>query len=171
MNNFSLIWILILICIIHLFFLALNKIVKNKMNLNSRWVKVFNKVYQLLSFTVYLRLIMLTYMFIMLSWVQELKSRKTSNSSNITSFICAVIIFILWIIIFIISLIHWKRNKGLESTDHYMPLKEFFNNIKDQSRARLYSTLILGRRAILVIFIIMCSSFNSIVIKVIYQIE
>ena len=161
-NNFSLLWIIIIIFTIHLFYLGIYKWLKRKRMKNQKWIKLIEWIYQLFAYTIYLRLILEANQFIMLSSFSELRSWDTSNASKIVSLWIAFIGTLLWISLIILSFLFWLRNKHLENIDHYMPLKVFFCNLKIDDRSRLYSTVLLARRALLVIYLIMGSSIISI---------
>ena len=161
-NNFSLICVFVIIMMTHLMFYLLFRYLKIKDREMTMWTKVFNKVFQLFTYTIYVRLILESNQFILLSSFSELRIWSSSNNSKTISLIIAFIASLSWISFIVANYIHWRYNWKIDSTDHYMPFKEFFSDLKDKSVPRLYSTIILIRRAIFVIYLIMGNSFNSI---------
>ena len=63
-----------------------------------------------------------------------------------------------------LSLISWYKNKHNEKMDEYIPMKEFFSGIKNTSISKLYSTILLARRVIIVILFIFGETLDSIVL-------
>ena len=165
-NNFSLICVVIIISLIHLWYLLIAKRLKKWVSGKENWMKILDKIYQLFAFTIYLRLFLEANQFLMLSWLSELKLWNPLSASKLISLWIAFLATILWIFLIVISFLNWMFNKNLESTDHYFPLKELFGGLKDNSKPRLYSTILLTRRAFLVIFLVMGSSLTSITIIV-----
>ena len=161
-NNFSLVWTIAIISLFHLWYLWVFKKLMKKFSNKEKLLKIFEKIYQLFAFTIYLRLILEASQFLMLSWFEELKSWNVSNASRIISLWIAMFATLIWISLIILSFLNWYKNKNIESTNHYMPFKELFGGIKDQSKPRLYSTVLLSRRTFLVILLVMGSSITSI---------
>ena len=161
-NIFALIWAVILIGVAHIWYLCLFKRLLTWCEERPTCIKYLNKVYQLLTFTIYIRLILEANIFIMLTSLSEIKSWNTASASKIASLIIAIIWEILWIALLVLTFMHWIYNRKLENIDHYMPLKAFFDGLKHQSKARLYSTVLLLRRVFLTTFLIIGSSISSI---------
>ena len=65
-----------------------------------------------------------------------------------------------------LTFIHWIVNRKLENIDRFMPFKEFFSDLKNEGLPRLYSTILLIRRAIFSIFLAMGNSLSSICLTI-----
>ena len=163
-NNLSLIWVILIILVLHLLYLLIFKSLKGKFKHKEKWVKLLDWFYQLFTFTIYLRFILEANQFMMLSSFSEIKSWSTSDDSKIISLWIAFILSFLWIGLVVLTFLYWIKNRNLENTNRFMSFKAFFSGLKDESRPRLYSTVLLARRAFLVIFLVMGSSLNSILI-------
>ena len=161
-NNFSLLCFIILIIFVHFWYWLLYKWFKNKVESRSRWTKILEIIYQLFSYTIYIRLILEANQFLILSSFQELRTWNIYGTSKIISLIISFIGAIFWISLIVISFFHWNHNKDLESIDHYMPFKELFNGLKNNRKPRLYSTALLLRRWYFCIYLIMGSKLESI---------
>ena len=160
-NIFSLIWAIFIIWVIHVIYMLVFKHLLKRYEERPKCIRFFNKIFQLFMFTIYIRLILEAYIFIILSSLSEIKMWNPQNTSKTISLIIAIICQLLCIGLLVLTFVHWLINRKLESIDHYMPLKTLFNELKHQSKARLYSTLLLLRRTFLSILLIMGSSINS----------
>ena len=161
-NNFSFIWVVIIIAFIHSILFLINKTLKRRCINSQNFVKASKWIYQLFAFSIYFRFILEANQFMILSSFSELKLWNTTSASKIISLWIALITSILWLGLILLSFIYWLRIRKIESTEHYMPLKVFVSGIKDGSKPRLYSTFLLARRAFFVIFLILGSSIPSI---------
>ena len=123
-------------------------------------------MYQTFAFTIYLRLVLESNQFILLSSFSELKTWHTTGTARIVSLWLAFAAAGIWVSLIAVSFVHWLSHRQLENTDHYMPLKELFGGLKDHSKPRLYSTLLLTRRCFLVAFLVAASSLTSLAIVV-----
>ena len=161
-NNFSLLWVFGLIITSHLILNLLFKYIKFDRQRWPKLTKFYDKIYQLFAFTIYIRLMLEASQFMMLSSFQELKVWNVSNTSKTISLIIAFITAIFWISFIIISIIHWFYNRKIDSIDHYMPLKEFFCDLKDKYWPRLYLTILMLRRSIFASILIVGEKASSI---------
>ena len=163
-NNFSLIWILIIIAFIHLFFMIIYKLTKHKIEKHEKWNKCTEKVYQFFAFSLYVRIFLETYIFLLLSSFSELYHWNTSNTSNIISLFIASIWAWIWVIFVALSLINWHTNKYRDNFDIYIPLKELYSGIRNTKASMLYSTFLLTRRLIFVVLLVYGETFTNIIL-------
>ena len=161
-NNFSFIWVVIIIAFMHSLFILINKIFKRRCINSQKVIKALKWTYQLFAFSIYFRFILEANQFMMLSCFSELKLWNTTSVSKIVSLWIAIITSVLWFGLILLTFIYWLKIRNIDSTEHYMPLKVLVSGIKDDSKPRLYSTFLLTRRAFFVIFLIMGSSIPSI---------
>ena len=161
-NNFSFIFIILIITIIQPLFLTIHWLWMMKVRVDSRRYRIWNKLYQLFVFSIFIRLFMETSQFMMISSIYQIYSWNLSDFKHLLSFVLSIIWVI--IIITIITLSFWNWRKRMESYDennHYY-LKEFLSSIKDHPWARIYSTLLMTRRLLLVSLLILGNSLLSI---------
>ena len=162
-NNFSLIWILIIIATIHLLFIILRKLInENAKTVYLKCIKWIEKLHQFLTFNIYIRLLLEANIFLLLSSFNELQKWKASKISEIVSILIAFSGAWIWIIFVALSLIGWYSNKNKVNMDSYIPLKEFFNGIKNTNSSKLYSTFLLSRRLIFVVLLVFGEYASSI---------
>ena len=120
------------------------------------------KTFQFFVFSIYVRIFIEVSMFVVLTSTSEIKEWKTTTTSNIISLIIAIIWILFCIAFIFLSFLFWMKYKNKEINDEYMPLKEFFNGIKNRSNARIYSTIFLFRRTLYVSFLIFGNSLSNI---------
>ena len=165
-NNFSLVWVVALIAVVHLWFSLCHNKLKRKTSDQQKWRSLLSKVYQTFAFTIYLRLVLESNQFLLLSSFSELKTWHTTGAARIVSLWTAFVAAGVCMSLIAVSFVHWLFHRQLENTDHYMPLKELFGGLKDRSKPRLYSTVLLTRRCFLVAFLVAASSLTSTAIVV-----
>ena len=165
-NNFSLVWVVALIAAVHLWFSLCHSKLKRKTSDRPKWRYLLSKVYQTFAFTIYLRLVLESNQFMLLSSLSELKTWHTTGTARIVSLWTAFAAAGICVSLVAVSFVHWFSHRQLENTDHYMPLKELFGGLKDRSKPRLYSTVLLTRRCFLVAFLVAASSLTSTAIVV-----
>ena len=98
----------------------------------------------------------------MLSSFSELHAWNTSSTSKIISLIFSAILSWACVGFILLTLINWAKLKDVQSLDNYIPLKELLGGQRHSRCSRLYSTVLLTRRAIFVILLIFGSSLNNI---------
>ena len=165
-NNFSLIWVVALIAAVHLWFNLCHSKLKRKTSDRPKWRSLLSKVYQTFAFTIYLRLVLESNQFLLLSSFSELKTWHITGTVRIVSLWTAFAAASVCVSLIAVSFVHWLFHRQLENTDHYMPLKELFGGLKDRSKPRLYSIVLLTRRCFLVAFLVAGSSLTSTAIVV-----
>ena len=165
-NNFSLMWILMIIVVIHSIFMILNTFVRKRMKSKKKWTKWMEKVYQFFTFSCYIRLFLEAYIFLLLTSFSELYQLNTSSTSKIVSLLFAFIGAWIWVTIVSFSWINWYKFKNIEKTDNYIPLKELFSGIRAGKFSRLYTTLLLSRRVLFVMLLTLGESLENIALIV-----
>ena len=159
-NNFSLIWTILIIIIVHFIYLLIVKMLQNKIK-SEKAIKLFGKIKQLFAFSIYIRIMLEVNQFALLSTFEEIYEWDISTSSKIAS-LC--ISFIFWISLFIfilIWLLNWIKHKETENMDSYYELKEFFSGVQVKPIPKLQSILSLIRRMLFVALLIFGSSLNN----------
>ena len=161
-NNFSLICVFVIIMLTHLSFWVIKYIFRKCIQKRQKLSDFTNKIHQFLMLSIYIRLIFQANQFFMLWSFSEIKAWNTSSTSRIISLWTAFIWAIIWNAFILLSLFYWIRNRNIEKSEENSLFREFFNNIKDKSKPRFYSTVSLLRRELFVVFLIMANSLNSI---------
>ena len=161
-NNFSLIWFLLIFAVIHSIFWVVNKVLRKRVESKKKCIKWLEKTYQFFAFTFYIRVFLEASQFLMLSSFSEIYEWNVSTPSTVISIVFAFIgaLVCLWFIC--LSVIGWYNQRDNEEMDRYIPLKELFSGVKSGAIPRLYSTLLLARRAIFVALLIFGKSLNNI---------
>ena len=176
-NNYSLISVLIGIVILHLGI----SLLFSWSNEQQNWIQKFiAKIYRLFTFTIYIRMFIEAFLFLLLSSMFEVRYYLYDDKSTKHSFIAACWIIFLWIWLVLISIISWLANKNTLQIDDKCLTCEFYNGIKQSKtthptrtqlysnqsvynqpkvsskvkRARLYSFIFLMRRLVQVALIV-----------------
>ena len=160
-NNFSLVWVILMIIVISIIYIQIFRWVKSKVNRVKICKKIFEWIYQLLTFSIYIRLLWEANQFILLSSLSEIKSWKGSSTKNIVSLWIAFICIFSCIGLIVLAFVNWIQKRNIETTESYSPFKEFFSGLKDKSFPRLYLTILLLRRLIFVVLLVIGSSIDS----------
>ena len=160
-NNFSLLWLMMIIIAIHSAFSLINKLLKSKVKTKKKWVKLMEKMYQFFVFNLYVRIFLEANIFLLLTSFSELYQWDLSSLSKVASFIWAL--FGAWVCFTMLSfsLINWYKHRSTENLDNYIPLKEFLSGVKTGSKAKLYSTYLLSRRILFVFLLIFGESLYN----------
>ena len=133
--------------------------------------KLISKTFTYFTFSIYIRVLIQTYVFIVLSTMYEIKNYMYYNKGKQSSVIIAFSIFIIWPLLIFISIISWFSHKDKIKIDEKAYTREFYSGIKkiesekendEQAQAdlnkirwaRLYSIIYLLRRFIQVSLIV-----------------
>ena len=150
-NVFKLMLLTITIIMIHILLIPVISKWRNCKK-ESKYNKFGNKLYYFLTFALYVRLILQSYLIIALSAISEIAVFDVSNSIKITSFIISWI-FLLGIITF--SLICWyqiwKAHPDITLSNQIYFI-EFFNGLKNTTYSRLFPAIYMLQR-------ILCAAF------------
>ena len=121
-------------------------------------------MYQFLYFSVYIRLLMETSQFLMMSSLYQIYSWSFLNYRYSISFALSVIWILFILFLIVVSFIQWRRFfNGYDKNKHYY-FKEFLSSIKERPWARIYTTWMMVRRLLLVSLLIFGSSLQSIIL-------
>ena len=145
---------------IHLIFIILYK--RTYKEEESKCNKCLNKTWFVFSFTIYIRLLMETSQYILLTSFYELAESKTNEVSSVFSYICAVLIFSICLIFLTVSILLWIRYRYNFDKNQHKYFKELFEGLRNRHRARLYSSMLMLRRVVFVIFLITFKDIDAI---------
>ena len=165
-NNYSFFVQLAIVISIHLIVILLVKIASkwsNKVWISKLIKWILQKIYQILTFGYYIRVILEWYQFILITCISEINKAQFSSLSRTFSFIIAIIVLICWLnlLLIILSLILSANGDQNERSNKF---NEFFEGIKENKLQRLYVFLLLFRRVIFVSILISLTFLKSIFI-------
>ena len=163
-NNFSLLWLLMIILWIQGIFLILYHKWRPSIVSKPKCSKFWDKLYQLFFFSINIRFLLEANQFMMIWWVYEIKQFDTSSISKIVSIIISILFLIFWIILLLFSFVESFVKTDESNPDKHLYFKEFISGIKSSRKARLYSFVLLTRRYLFVTYLILGSSLSSIVL-------
>ena len=152
---------------------------------------LIQSVWRLFTFTIYLRLIFEAYILLTIAGLFEIRYYIFDNSSSLKSMIIASVLILLSIILIIFSIFIWKSQSTKQSIDQSYWFKEFYSGIRNVrnnttktvkpknasiinlrsnkvNRARLYMTIFLTRRLILVIMIVCIKDLVSVIFGILW---
>ena len=150
-NNIVLLVILLMITIFHVLFCLLNKLTKDKQSKCSTMVK---KTYRFLTFTLYIRIFILAYMFVMLLAAFEIKNyykneggedfghqkgvNKNEVKGNYVSLAISCTILVLLFSFVLLTLLSWARNKDTVKIEESCKTRELYAAISKAPKRCLY---------------------------------
>ena len=121
----------------------------------------------LFTFALYIRIILKTNQYILLSWVSEIYYSNYSGAKRIFSMIIAYLTLIAWISM-IIAVIWFALTKDFnnyqESSDKRSKFAHLFNGVSQNPKSRLYVAFLQIRRAIFVILLVNIEPVSSILV-------
>ena len=163
-NNFSFIWIILIITLFQFFVIPTYLIWSKKSKPDTKKYKIVSRIYQLFALSIYIRLWMETNQFLMMSSLYQIYSWSFINYRHFISFALSLFWIVFVIFLIIVSMIQWRRlmNGYSENKHHYF--KEFLSSIKDKPWTRIYTSWMMTRRLLLVSLLILGSSLKSIYI-------
>ena len=158
-NNYSLFSSLLSTALFHLSVIVAN-ILLNKWEVKGKWAKPFKtlrwltqKVFMILTFGYYIRTVIESYQFLLVSSVSEINSFNVKSSSHISSLVVAFMILIVWLIFAVISFA-LKSAFNPKSESEHNKLGELYAGLRNTVWTRFYLTLQLLRRIIFVSLLI-----------------
>ena len=103
-------------------------------------------MYRFFTFSIYIRIIIQSYLVILLSSISEIVAFIVSDTIKITSFVISIIMIIGIIAYFIICWYQiWKAHPDITLTDQIY-FTEFFSGLKNKTYARLFPAVYMLQR-------------------------
>ena len=165
-NNFSLFSVFVHVGIVHLLSFGLLKLMK-KYEDRRKWrrfrnltIFICSKLLLILTFGYYVRNILESYQYLLLSCISELYRFNTSSNSSIASIAFGIIILV-WCWLFLTFDVCITYITIKKSEEYKGAFKELYNGLKKRKYARFHSAFELTRRIIYVIIVITLSSSSS----------
>ena len=126
---------------------------------------ILQKLMKFFTFALYIRIILQTNQFALISWVSEIYLFNFSETKRVISTIIAILVLIAWISIIVITiLLTWSKDayKLSESPDKRSKLDHIFDGVSLDKKSRMFAWLLLMRRAVFVILLITVEPKSSI---------
>ena len=133
--------------------------------LGLHWV--LNKLVILFTFALYIRTILETNQFILVSWVSEIYHFNYDGTKRIVSLAFAHLVLIAWIALIVITIfmaLSKVAPKSSESKETRSKLSQLFDGVSPDKKSRLFISFLLMRRAAFVILLITVEPQSSIVV-------
>jgi hypothetical protein len=157
LNHISLFLILGVLILYHLSLLPWCKATKNLSE--SSWTKcVIKKLFDMMTFSVYIRLFLEAYLFMSISTTNELKEFDYSTVFKMFS-LCMSFLFAIWLLsMLILSVVLIVKAIISKHQSKNWYFREFFNGIKETTKAKNYNLMFIMVRLLSVITVIVFSS-------------
>ena len=134
----------------------------------EKWVtRFFNKLYSAMTFGFYVRTAMETYQFLIIWCTIETFNLRYSSVNAFVSLSLAFITLFMTLSVLVISMYQYYKLLNPDKYDHDKYFQELFNGIKFGKISGLYSSNLLIRRVLLVLFLMYAQKLNYIY-RVIY---
>ena len=165
-NAFSIISWFIFTAILHIIFYVLHRS-SSSWRIEGRWAKlkrllkyIFKKIFEILTFAIYIRYILELSQFFMVSSISEIYSFDTSGYLKIISVVFAIIVLaffaIVTVFLFLFAFSSYKEIEG-----EHNKLSELISGLKPNRKERFYVAILMTRRLIFIMVLIFSYSFSS----------
>jgi hypothetical protein len=155
-NVLTQILVLLMILMLHLFVLTLRNCDPNKANgCLSKWLRwTGKKIFDFFTFTVYIRLLLQSSQFMLMTSIAELNAFNYQSAPRIVSLCLAGVVLLIVSAFLIFSVKLWVSRIRKQAYHEESKFDEFFGGLKRKKFASAYNLLILIRRVYLVLWII-----------------
>ena len=150
-NLFTLILIFFIMAMVHLVnLLIFTKWLKKK----EKWGKISKWIFKLFTFAIYIRIIIQSYQYFLITSWSEIRDFDYSSLSRIISLIISILILSLWLFIFVFLIILWTKGVNSNTKGAWKYFIELFSGFKLSNKARLFTVLEIFKKLFLVSFLI-----------------
>ena len=122
------------------------------MNLNSIYIFIDEVLIKIMTFGYYIRLLLETQQFMMLSAISEVNRLGVTSAANIVSFILSIVIIIACVCFIILTIRFAVKPPKIEQ-DEYDKFGNIFEGLKKDKLKRLYTLWLMIRRILYFIII------------------
>ena len=164
---------IIIIWILHFWIFLTQKLLAKESKLNF-WSYLLScihwflqKLMELFTFALYIRIILESNQFILIAWVSEMYQFNFNETKRKFSIIIAFMILIAWIALIVITILFTlsnSANKLSESQDKRSKFAHLFDGLSPNKKSRMFAWLLQIRRAIFVILLIILGPKSSIIV-------
>ena len=171
-NITSFIYSLLIIWFLHLLIAMTQKLLPKESNSDCLNITlsaihlILQKLMVFFTFALYIRVILETNQFILVSWVSEIYHLNFSETKRIISFIFAFLVLIAWIVVIVITILLTLSKNAYqlpESQDKRSKFDHLFNGVTLNKKSRLFVWLLQIRRVVFVILLIILGPKSSII--------
>ena len=172
-NIYSFILSMLIISALHLWIAILQRFLK-KTSKSDCWEYVLTIIHSILkklmvlfTFALYIRIMLKTNQYILVSWISEIYHFNTSDTKRIISLVIAFITLLAWIIMIITVILFvfiQNEDSNEESPDKRSKFAHLFNGISPNKKSRLFIAILQIRRAIFVTLLITVGPVSSILV-------
>ena len=172
-NMTSFLLSIIIIWIMHFWIFLTQKLLAKESKLNC-WSYLLScihwflqKLMELFTFALYIRIILESNQFILIAWVSEMYQFNFNETKRKISIIIAFLILIAWMALIVITFLFTfskVENKLSESKDKKSKFAHMFDGLSPNKNSRLFAWLLQIRRAIFVILLIILGPKSSIIV-------
>ena len=107
-----------------------------------------------MTFTAYIRLMMISYQYLLLCSMSEVYSFNSSTRIRLVSLILAYFFMASCCSFYIFTIFQYKTTKRWSDKNNYIYIQEIFSGMKENDKARAYSILLISRRLFLSIVLV-----------------
>ena len=165
-NSFSFFLGIFYIIILHCFILII-RVWSSKWRLDGRFSKLkivlkymLNKVFEILTFSFYIRAILEMNQFFLVSSMNEIFNYKDSTLMLRISLAFAILIIIVSVLLVIVNILLALSSYTINKNEHNM-LGEFFSGLKLSKKFKIYTAALVARRTLFVLILFISSSISS----------
>ena len=131
-----------------------------KLDQRNIWARIGNRLYAILTFNIYVRIVIQAYITILLSWFGEIYEFQVKTGREIISYWINILICVFIFVFY--GLWVWQVKKA---HPQLIPIKqfyftEFFTGLKNKTTSRIYSLVFLGQRIISCLLVVIFGSLN-----------
>ena len=157
LNTFLILWFVIILNII---FWILYKFMVKAFKPFPKLIKFVQWVSKLLTLSIYIRMMLESNQFWLITSIYEIKLIQTNNSGRLTSFIIAWWLLIVWIK-FTIAVI-WRTISSMRQESHLLQttFEELFKEKKNNKTAKFHSVSQIIRRTLIILLLMMLDFLN-----------
>ena len=157
--------IFLILPIIHILVGLYYLYIKKNSNHRNWWLILFKKLFDSLTFGVYIRTLFEAYVFMMLSSSSEIFNYSKDNVQMRRSIGFAWAIFILCLSMICLAMWQWIKSLKSENLESMYFFLELFSGIKNSKRARFYSFMFLIRRFLFWFLVIFSAQAFSVFLR------
>jgi hypothetical protein len=162
-NLISVVSVFLLCVVLHLsiVFAPKIKIVSDDQIWKIRYNTLNTHLYNLFTFTMYVRVLFEGYQFLFLASFSELKNANVSEVYTALSFSISCLFTVICIVFLLLTLYMYCSTKDNFNKDERLKFGELFSGLKETNNARSYSFFVLLRRVLFVSLLVGLNTFAS----------
>lgn len=165
-NTYTLFITFALIAVLHVILYFFYRKVKN-VDIKKFIHKVIMKVFDWMTFNIYIRMFIEAYLLIILSSIKEpFNFSDNQKGTKVISLLANIVLSLTWISFFGICVYQWIKSIDERTFENQYYFNEFYEGVKNSWTARVYSSLFLAKRLTLC-FIVIVLSVLPMLVKII----